>query len=897
MTHRPNYSRAVVLAAILISSCRRDPAVATPTPAPATPVAQLPPTVSAPVSPAPAPTVTTPRPTVITQDSAKPLPKGSDVAPVYSPEEEQKRFRLVNGYRMELVAAEPLVQDPIAIDFDADGRMYVVEMRAYMPNIEGKGEDAPVGRVVVLEDLNDDGRMDRATVFMDSLVLPRAVKVTEHGVFVGAPPNLWLVHDTNGDLQADTRELIRSDYGDPRGNPEHNANGLYWGIDNWIHNANYGGQLRLGADGKVTFRKTVDEGQWGVSSDEFGRLYRNSNEDPLRADLIPSHYALRNPSLANPRGVYEQLTQNLPVWPAHKTPAINRGYRPQTMRVPDSTLAHYTSAGSPTAYIGDRLPAELRKSVFITESAGNMVGRLVINEDADGTVRAKTAYDREEFLTASDERFRPVNLANAPDGTLYVVDMYRGIIQHRTFITGYLEQKIIERGLTLPIGLGRIWRVVHTSTPRGEKPQLSRKTSAELVPMLAHPNGWWRSTAQRILVERGDRTVAGSLREMAHTNADARARLHALWTLDGIGAADSASIIRALSDSSAPVRAAALRIAEPWLARSGSVASAVAARIADRAPVVRRQLAATLGELPIESRVNALFQVVDNHGNDPVVADLVVGALQGHELEFLDRLASAKPSDAAHYGPVMRTLVRTLVASRNAAGVQRVVALAGETTRPRWQRFALLEGIRGDGGGRGFGGGGGPPGEGGRGGGFGGGAGGGIALTERPQSLLAAAASRDTALRARATRVADALTWPGKAATGPAIRPLTPAEQARFAAGRQQFLATCAGCHQAAGTGLAGVAKSLVGSRWVLGNPDALIRIVLHGKEGEMLMPPVGSALTSDQVAAVLTYIRNAWGNHASAIAPTAVSETAGAFTGRKKPWTEAELGAGRRRP
>ena len=866
----------IAAAAILMSGCGQSPA---PAPAP------LPPTVSgpAPVSAAPAPTE--PKPTVITMNSASALPKGSDVAPVYSPEEERARFRLPEGYRMELVAAEPLVQDPIAIDFDADGRMYVVEMRAYMPNLDGTGEDAPVGRIVVVEDTNDDGRMDRATVFLDSLVLPRAVKVTEHGVLVGAPPNLWLVRDTNGDLRADTRELVRSDYGDPRGNPEHNANGLYWGMDNWIHNANYPGQLRMGADGKIVFRKTADEGQWGLSADEYGRLYRNSNEDPLRADLVPSHYATRSANLGNVRGIYDQLTPNIAVFPDHKTPAINRGYRPQTMRA-DSTLAHYTSAGGPTAYIGDRLPVELRKSVFITESAANMVGRIDVTEGRDGTLSAKTAYDRKEFLTATDERFRPVNLANAPDGTLYVVDMYRGIIQHRAYITGYLEQKIIERGLTQPIGLGRIWRVVHASSARGEKPALSRKSSADLVPVLAHANGWWRNTAQRLLVERGDRSVSGALREMARMHRDDRARLHALWTLDGLGAADSATIVRALADSSAPIRAAAIRIAEPSLARSsGALNAAVMNLTSDRAPVVRRQLAATLGELPLGAREDALLQVVDHHGDDPVVADLVVSALEGRELAFLERVLAVKGT-AGRHALVTRTLSRAIVASRKAADVERIVAMSGEPARPRWQRFAMLEG---------FGGGQGQLGGDGLGGGGRGGGGVGIRLSTKPQALIAATTSADTALRARATRVAAAVTWPGKTATGPVVAALTPAEQARFAAGRQQYTASCAGCHQAAGTGLTGVAKSLVGSRWVLGNPEALIRILLHGKEGEMLMPAVGSTLTPDQIAAVLTYVRRSWGNGATAVTPTQASEVAGANLGRKKPWTEAELARIRR--
>ncbi len=857
--------RATLLLA-LAGSCRTAPAPPTPHPG-----ASVPDVVMG-IEPArknpPPHTAPDPSKVIVATENAA-LPKGSEVAPVFTPAEELSRIRLADGYRLELVASEPLVQDPVAIDFDADGRMYVVEMRAYMPNLQGTGESRPIGRIVVVEDTDHDGKMDRTTVFMDSLVLPRAIKVTEHGVLVGAPPNLWLVRDTTGDLVADTKELIRTDYGDPKGNPEHNANGLLWGIDNWIHSTNYAGEFRMSADGHITYRKSPDVGQWGVSTDDYGRLYRNSNEDPLRADVIPSHYALRNSNGQNQRGVYERLTPNVAVWPAHKTPAINRGYRAETMR-PDSSLAHYTSAGSPTIYTGDRLPAELKSSVFITESAGNMVGRLIVHDSSDGMPVARSAYDHAEFLTATDERFRPVNLANAPDGTLYIVDMYRGIIQHRTYITGYLEQKIIERGLEQPIGLGRIWRVVHTSTVKDSQPQLSTKTVAQLVPYLAHPNLWWRLTAQRLLVERSDASAVRPLEVMLRTHRDDRARLHALWTLDGMHAADRPTMEAALKDQSQAVRAAGIRIAEPWLARADSAMSASVMRlIVDATPSVRRQLAASLGELPVAQRDDALANVVARHGYDLVVADLVVGGVASRELAFLERLLAALSTDAPHAEPVIRALSRAVVMSRDGVNVARVLTLAGEPSRARWQRIALLEGAR-------------RPTE---------QRGGTLAeLPSAPSGLLVATTSKDSTLRAQATQAAASFNWPGKQSAAAAVKPLTAAERQRFAAGQVQYAATCAGCHQARGTGLAGVAKPLVGSPWVLGNPDRLIRIVLHGKEGTMLMPPVGATLTNDQIASVLTYVRRSWGNSASAIEPSAVSEIRGATLGRNKPWTEEEL-------
>jgi mono/diheme cytochrome c family protein/glucose/arabinose dehydrogenase len=799
----------------------------------------------------------------------------SVVAPVFTPEQSMQRIQLPPGYRVELVAAEPLVQDPVAVDFDADGRMYVVEMRAYMPNIRGEGEERPVGRVVVLEDTDDDGRMDTGTIFLDSLVLPRTVRVLERGVLIGAPPNLFLARDTTGDLVADVKTAVRNDYGTLRSNPEHNANGLVWGLDNWLHNANYQGELRLRGDGSFDYRWTPSVGQWGISADDVGRFYRNSNEDPLRIDVVSAHYAVRDSAGPDLRGVYERLTPNVAVWPARRTPAINRGYRPQTMR-PDSTLAHYTAAGSPTVYIGDRLPAELRNNVFVTEPAGNLVGRFIVNEDTSGIMRARVAYERNEFLASTDERFRPVNLASAPDGTLYVVDMYRGIIQHRAYITGYLEQKIRERGLEHPIGLGRIYRVVHEGARRGPRPRLSRASNAELVDLLAHPNGWWRTTAQRLLVERRQRSIASALREMLRTSSNEHARLHALWTLDGIGDSNIATVSAALRDSSAHVRAAALRIAESWLANGDRAIRDSAVRlVVDPTPVVRRQLAASLGELPIALRDSALSLVARAHGDDPYVGDLIASGVRGRELRFLERLiAQRRRTDAAEgreLGAVVRSLAASLVRRRDPTGVARIVAWAGTDARPRWQRLALLEAIatsaRDRAGQRA------------------------LRLSSRPSALLSLGTNDDSMLASHARDATDALTWPGKAGrTRAATRAITAVERERIAAGAALYATMCASCHHANGTGQSGLGKPLAPSPWVTGAPGRLIRILLHGKEGEKLMPPLGASMTNEQVAAVLSFIRQSWGNDAPPIDANSVLEVRGATTGRTKPWTDAEL-------
>ncbi len=790
------------------------------------------------------------------------------VAPVHTPNQALTTFRLPPGYRIELVAAEPLVHDPVAIDFDADGRMYVVEMSGYMPRVSGEGEQVPNGKVVVLEDTDNDGHMDRRTVFLDSLILPRTVAVLEHGVLVGAPPFLWLLRDTTGDLRADTRMIVRSDYGSTDANPEHNANAALWGQDNWLHSANDTQELRVRADGAFDSRRTPSLGQWGVSSDEYGRLYRNSNEDPLRTDLIPAHYATNNGSTSPLQGVYSALTANVAVWPSRRTPAVNRGYRETTLRA-DSTLAHYTAAGSPTAYVGDRYPAAMRQSVFVTESAGNLVGQFTVTDSNGAPSSARRTQDSADFLTSTDERFRPVNLANAPDGTLYVVDMYRGIIQHRTYITDYLEEKIRERALEQPVGFGRIYRVEYERTGRGAPPNLSAMSSAQLVATLAHANGWWRITSQRLLVERHDTVAAPGLRALLH-HADDRVRLHALWTLDGLGAVNVATVIAAFTDASPHVRTAAVRIAEPWIAQGEpTVRRAVVALIADSAVSVRRQLAASLMVFPPAPRIVAVAAMLDTGVTDAVSAELVARAADSHAPALLARVMARIATVRRGDSVAVDALAASIGRAPRGANVEGLLAWVGDAARPRSQRLALMAGLtRGAAKSR-------LP----------------MEIAARPAALLTLARGRDTVLAATASGLERRLHWAGKSMpkTNP-VRALTASEATRIAAGRDDYTKTCASCHQLNGAGLANVATSLVGSAYVNGAPPKLIRIVLQGKEGTMLMPPVGATMSDERIASVLSFMRRAWGNSAEPIDAAAVKEVRGATTGRRRAWTAEEL-------
>ncbi len=233
--------------------------------------------------------------------------EGAGRSPPLSPEEALKTFYMPPGYRLELVASEPLIQEPVAIDWDTDGRLWAVEMPGFMANITGSNEHDPIGRVVVLEDTNDDGRMDKRTVFADGLVLARSVKVLDRGVLVAEPPNVWLMRDTNGDLRMDTKELVTNQYGRREGDPQNNANGFHWALDNRMYTAGQADiQLRL-KNGTFEVQRTLQRGEWGVTHDDAGRIYRNTNESALHVDFVPTAYFARNPNLLRTRGSYERL--------------------------------------------------------------------------------------------------------------------------------------------------------------------------------------------------------------------------------------------------------------------------------------------------------------------------------------------------------------------------------------------------------------------------------------------------------------------------------------------------------------------------------------------------------------------------------------------------------------
>lgn len=814
--------------------------------------------------------------------------------PTLTPAQEAKTFHMAPGFQVELVAAEPLVIDPILAEYDGNGRLWVVEMQGYAVGKEMVNEETPVGDVVILEDTNGDGIFDKRTVFQDKLVLPRALKILDKGcALIGEPPNLVKSCDTNGDLKADTKEIIKDGFGRV-GNIEHAANALYWSMDNTINIAEHNYNALPKADGTFEIVPNLVRGQWGVTQNDAGLVFRNFNTDPLFADYVPAQYYVRNPDLTRTGGLYENLVDQAKsaVWPVRPTLGVNRGYRPEVPR-PDGSAYYYQGVSSPMIYRGTTLPKEFYGNAFVVDSPTNLVHLVKLNEAADGNLHGADYWSKGEFLASTDERFRPTWLTPAPDGSFLIIDMYRGVSQDEPIQSDYLKNYIMQHKLWDGIHKGRIWRVVHTGMEKNlpPKPRMIDETPAQLVAHLSDPDGWWRDVAQQLLVQRNDKSVAPALKQLVASAPDWRTRVQAFWTLSGLNALDAETVGKALADSQAAVRLAGVRGAEPFLAKGDAGITAAVLKLDDDANwQVRRQLAASLGALPREARAVQVVALLKKYGADAMTVDAGISGLKGLEAEALDRLLADSNANA----DAVEMLAGAAAKSRDVGQVQKLLAAATDGAKPAKLRLVMLNGAA-----TGFAGiDARPPAvvSGGRAGGMEG-----IFVRPKPAVKpmaipaepvqLVALAKDNGEMGAAAKAVLDDLSWPGKPVPPAPKNTRTAEEETLFKAGQGVYATNCAGCHQDNGQGAPRVAAALAGSKLVTGRPDMSLRVLLNGKEGPIgEMPPLGQSLSDEQLAQVLTYIRGSWGNMAAPINARVAKEYRQLYTFRKKPWTEQEL-------
>jgi mono/diheme cytochrome c family protein len=478
-----------------------------------------------------------------------------------SPEDQQKRFQLPPGYKIEPVLTDPLIEDPVGVTFDGNGRMYVLEMRSYMRDAEGSNSREPISRISRHEDTDGDGKFDKHTVFADKLVMPRMAFPLGDGVILTLETDnrdMYKLTDTNGDGVADKREVFYPNVGRVT-NMEWQPGGLTRALDNWLYMTYNPFRLRVMPDGKILREETdPNGGQWWSSQDNYGKTWwvdGGGEIGPVNFQVPILYGAINMPDNFEPDF---QTPYPAPDGIADMQGGMRR------VRMPEGTLNHFTAASGSEIYRGHRLPTDMVGDLFFTEPVGRIVRRakVVVTE---GVTQLRNAYPKSEFIRSTDPLFRPVCITNAPDGTLYLMDMYTGIIQDAQFVgpASYLRRKIDQFALDKQHNWGRIWRITYEgTTPDRARPQMYRDSAAQLVKHLEHANGWWRDTAQAELVRRQDKSVVAALQTMARSSSNQLARIHALWTLEGLGAMDAALVREQMKHSDPKIRIQAIRASE-----------------------------------------------------------------------------------------------------------------------------------------------------------------------------------------------------------------------------------------------------------------------------------------------------------------------------------------------
>jgi putative membrane-bound dehydrogenase-like protein len=637
-----------------------------------------------------------------------------------TPEKERATFKLPKGFTIELAASEPQVVDPVAMAFDERGRIFVCEMRGY-PNGGVGGGTINSGKIRILEDKDGDGVYETSTLFAEGLRFPMSVLPWKKGVIVAVAPDILYLEDTNGDGKADKKTVLYTGF--DLANIQQLVNSLTWGLDGWVYGVagSNGGTVRSGEkpdapavnlrsrgfrfkpDVPGSLEPTSGGGQYGLTSDAWGHWFVATNSQHLRHIVLPDHALQRNRSLPV-RAVTLDIPEHGPAckvyrispfeaWRVERTK--RRAGGPDSARFPTTELVpggFVTSGCSPLLYEADQFPKDYRNSVFVCDPANNLVLRDVLSDNG-ATFIAKRGHADSEFLASTDNWFRPVWLSLGPDGAMYVLDFYREVIE-----TPLSLPDDIKKRLNLETrGRGRIWRVRPDREHKLAKPALHKESAEQLAKHLADENVWWRTTAQRLLVEKQDRSAAKPLTEMAKQKESSRGRAHALWTLNLLGELKDEQIIGALKDTESGVREQALRLAEERLSRSSDLLKPLAALCDDPSPRVRFQLAITLGASESPDRLPMLASLLRKPDTDSWTQTAIFSSCGKQAIGFLATMIDeAKKSGLS---AAQRASVPTVAALAGATATDKEVAqvlaqLASDEIAP-W-KMVVVEGI-GDG--------------------------------------------------------------------------------------------------------------------------------------------------------------------------------------------------------
>ncbi len=616
--------------------------------------------------------------------------------PAKTPDEASKLFETVGGFRMELVAHEPLVASPVAAEFDENGQLYVCEMRDYP--YKPKPGNKPLGTIRLLRDTDGDGVFDESHVFADGMLWAGGVAPWKGGVFVAAPPDIWYLKDTDGDFKADIKIKVFTGFG--LRNQQSIMNNLRFGLDHKIYGSTSynGGSIHRGDDDKspaipVTghdfrfdpetydFETISGTIQFGNTFDDWGNRFTCSQAQPLLHIVLPQQYLARNPYLPVPTAINDIARASVPVF---RTSPIEHWRQIRSDRL--ATFTHrdpkkfgvsqhvIDAAAGVTIYRGAAYPKEFYGNVFVGEAQHNLVHRRTLVPDGV-TFKSQRADDNTEFVRTSDNWFRPVNFINAPDGTLYVLDMSREIIESNNIPLDVAKYLDLKNGRNQ----GRIYRLAPPSFRSPKPPRLGDATTAQLVAALENPNGWWRDTAHRLIHERQDKSCAPALRAVVAKSADPRARVLALWSLEGLSDLSDDVIALALTDQSPEVREHAIRLAEPRLNASPKLLEQVLALASEPNVRVCFQLAFTLGETKDNRAIPVLAGIAKRYATDQWIRTAVLSSVsQTADQVLVELLHDASFVESPQGISLLADLAHIVGARGSSPEVSRVIAAVAE---------------------------------------------------------------------------------------------------------------------------------------------------------------------------------------------------------------------------
>lgn len=548
-------------------------------------------------------------------------------------------FILQDGFQIDLVAAEPLLDTPVAMTFDEKGRIWVVELPGYMRDIDGTDENRRDGRIVVLEDMDQDGQMDIRRVFLDNLMAPRTLALVYNGLLYTDSTQLWWT-PLEGD-QPGEKVLVDSLYV-VGGNIEHQSNGLLYHLDNWIYSAKSNARYRQ-VDGQWEREVTKSRGQWGLTNDDAGRLFYNDNSNPLMGDYLPPNQLVSNPYFKPKYSLNQPITRDRRVFPVRAT-AVNRGYMEGVLD-DNQKLRHFTSACGPVIYRGDQFGLSYYGNAFVCGPEANLVKRYAIQEDS-GRVVAQPVYENTEFLLSTDETFRPVNLYNGPDGALYVLDMRKGVIQHRAYMTSYLREQILDKGLDSISGIGRIYRVYNAQHEIPTAPDLSKLGVNEWPGLLQHANAYIREKAQQFLVFNNQSALTPEIEQIALDAANPLGQIHALWTLEGLNDLSSNLLLEVANNTDIPeVVNQVLQLSAKFPDQEEMLIPIFEMAITLKQPEVDLQLCHLIGQLKHPNAKKWWLQLAQTYQNDPVFCEALLSGIGGKELKYLPDLPRSNAPD------------------------------------------------------------------------------------------------------------------------------------------------------------------------------------------------------------------------------------------------------------